>query len=79
MALQNQLSSKTHQSPSHLNTDESVRNNLVSTPMEVSNGISTTVALIIAEQKEKDKHRPNLIVHQLTKSNESMIYMNPLM
>ena len=37
----------------------------------LSADIPTTVASLLAEEKEKDKRQLNLIVHQLLESNET--------
>ena len=68
-ALPSQLSTEAQSSSPNMNTNEPIP---LSKPTQVSNAdINTTVASFLAEEKEKDRRRLNLIVHQLAESDET--------
>ena len=68
-ALQSQLSIEAQSSSPNTNTNEPIP---LSKPTQVSNtDITTTVASFLAEEKEKDRRRLNLIVHQLEEPTET--------
>ena len=70
-ALPSQLSTEAQSSSPNMNTNEPIP---LSKPTQVSNAdINTTVASFLAEEKEKekDRRRLNLIVHQLAEPNET--------